>query len=128
MMSIQHMAKNSWDLNFDFDLSIVDEYEDDGNAELKFDLYLTTRQIKQIADSLKNITLLPVTQQKKWVKQNKSYLLRMMDTFTSEVMDMFDEAELNQDALDESIACMSEFRQLMNTLNSLVGSNHRLRG
>lgn len=102
-------------------LSFTNGYSD-GNESFKFDLFLMTREIKQIADSLRHITLLPKTQQRVWVKSNQKFLHQFMNSLTHEMFDILDEMSLDQDSLQETITCVTELRELVNTLNALMTS------
>ncbi|MBU0576869.1 hypothetical protein KJ707_02340 [Patescibacteria group bacterium] len=113
--------------DFNFNLSFSDSYEDD-NEVFKFDLFLMTREIKQITDSLQNVTLLPKNQQRAWVKDNQKFLHRFMDSLTHDMFNVLDEVSLDQDALQETITCVTELRELVNTLNGLMTGGQRLAG
>jgi hypothetical protein len=123
------MADSSWDLDFDLDVdfSVLDGYDDD-SEELKFDLYLLTREIKQISDSLQNVSILPKAKQQAWVKENRSQLHKLMDGLVKETMELFDGMEFDKDTLSESISCMTELRSLMTQLHNIMGDTHQLRG
>ena len=105
--------------DFNFNLSFNDGFDDDNEA-FKFDLYLMTREIKQISDSLRHVTLLPKSKQRSWVRDNQQLLDRFMDNLNREMSDVLDEMSLDKDALKETIACVTELRELVNTLNSLM--------
>ncbi len=111
------------DLNFN--LSISDGFNDDNEA-FKFDLYLMTREIKQISDSLRHVTLLPKSQQKAWVRNNQKLLNKFMDGLTHDMSDVLDEMSLDQEALKETISCVTEMRELVNTLNSLMSDRKNI--
>jgi hypothetical protein len=123
------MADSSWDLdlNFDLDFSVLEGYDDNSDA-VKFDLYILTREIRQINDSLKNVTLLPKTKQEAWVKENKRQIRKLMDDKVKEVMEMFDGMEFDKETLPESVTCMTELRALMTQLHSIMGDSQQLRG
>ena len=112
--------------DFNFNLSISDGFEDDNEA-FKFDLFLMTREIKQITTSLKHVTLLPKKQQHEWVKDNQQLLHKFMNNLTHDMSDILDEMSLNQDVLQKTISCVTELRELVNTLNSLVVGGPSLR-
>jgi K+-sensing histidine kinase KdpD len=112
------------DLNFN--LSISDGFEDDNEA-FKFDLFLMTREIKQITNSLKQVTLLPKKQQHDWVKNNQKLLHKFMNSLTHDMSDVLDEMSLDRDVLQKTIACVTELRELVNTLNGLMTGGLRLR-
>jgi hypothetical protein len=123
------MGNTSWDLDFDLDVdfSVLDGY-DDNSEEVKFDLYLLTREIKQISDSLKNVSVLSKPKQEAWVKENKGQLHKLMDGLVKEAMELFDGMEFDKDTLTESITCMTELRSLMTQLHSIMGDSRQLRG
>lgn len=107
--------------------TINDGYDDD-NAELKFDLYLMTREIKQITDHLRRITILPRKEQIVWVNKNQLMLDGFMNKLTQDVFENLEEMELDQDALQETIACVVQLRELTNTLRGLMKGPRQLRG
>lgn len=105
--------------NLNFNLSISDGFEDDNEA-FKFDLFLMTREIKQITDSLKHVTLLPKKQQARWVKDNQQLLHRFMHNLGDDMADILDDMSLDHDVLQNTISCVTELRELVNTLNGLM--------
>jgi hypothetical protein len=111
--------------DLDFNLSINDGYEDDNEA-FKFDLFLMTREIKQITSSLRLVTLLPKNKRHRWVKDNQQFLQKFMSTLTIDVSEVLDEVQLDQDALQETISCVIELRDLVNTMNGLMVGGQRL--
>ncbi len=125
------MAKTSFDPNFDsdlnFDFAVFDGYDDD-NEELKFDLYLMTREIKQASSSLSRVALLPKKQRERWLRENQAQLQQLMDGLVHDVVSVFEDMEVDKIVLADSIACVTELRELINTLNSLSGENKPLRG
>lgn len=125
------MANTFWDPDldgdFNVDFSVVEGYDDDSES-IKFDLYVMTREIKQINDSLKTVGLLPKAQQKQWVKDNRAQLQNMMDGMVKEVMEMFDGIEFDKETLADSVSCMTELRAMMTHLHSIIGDSKQLRG
>jgi hypothetical protein len=111
------MSDTITDLNFN--LSISDGFEDDNEA-FKFDLFLMTREIKQITDSLKHVTLLPKKQQIAWVKDNQQLLRKFMSNLNHDMSDVLDDMSLDRDVLHKTISCVTELRELINTLNGLM--------
>ena len=111
--------------DINFNLSVTDDYGDDNEA-FKFDLFLMTREIKQITDSLRLVTLMPKNKQKTWVKDNQQLLHKFMDTLTHDMFNVLDEMSLDQDVIQETIFCVTELRELVNTLNGLMTGGPRL--
>ena len=112
--------------NLNFNLSISDSFGDDNEA-FKFDLFLMTREIKQITDSLHHVTLLPKNQQHVWVKDNQKFLNNFMKNLTQDMSNVLDEMSLDRDVLQKTIVCVTELRELINTLNGLMTGGSRLR-
>ncbi len=112
--------------DFNFNLSISDGFEDDNEA-FKFDLFLMTREIKQITDSLRHVTLLPKKQQRAWVKENQKFLNKFMSSLTHDMFDVLDDMSLDKDVLQKTISCVTELRELVNTLNGLMTEGPMLR-
>lgn len=92
-----------------------------------FDLFLMTREIKQISDSLKRVTLLPKTKQQLWVKHNQLMINKFMERLTHDMLDVLDDISLDQDVLQSTIACVTELRQLVNTINDLMSGGPQLK-
>ncbi len=111
------MSDTTPDLNFN--LSISDSFEDDNEA-FEFDLFLMTREIRQITSSLKHVTLLPKKQQKQWVKDNQKLLYKFMGNLNHDMSDVLDDMSLDHDVLQKTISCVTELRELVNTLNGLM--------
>lgn len=106
-------------------LLLTDHHADD-DAAFKFDLFLMTREIKQITASLRQITLLPTTHQRRWVQDNQHFLHHFMESLTQDVFAVMDEVDLDQDSLAETIDCVTQLRQLATTLNNLLVGKSKL--
>lgn len=104
-----------------FNLSLSDEAADD-NQLFKFNLYLMTREIQQISSALQNVTLLPEKKQQAWVQDNQELLQGFMKKLSHEMFEVLDEMSLDQTALAETIICVTQARDLVNTLSSLMNN------
>ena len=112
--------------DFNFNLSISDGFEDDNQA-FKFDLFLKTREIQQINSSLRHVTLLPKRQQQAWVKSNQDLIHKYMDNLTQDMFEVLDDMSLDRDAIQETISCVTQLRELVTMLNSLMTDQKKFR-
>lgn len=98
------------------------------NESVKFELYLLTRKLNQLSESMQSIVLLPKKEQKAWVKANESQLTQLLETTAAEVLSVFDGMELSEENLEEAMNCMTQLRYLMDTINTVLHQQGKLQG
>lgn len=106
---------SSFKFNFLLSEGVADESE-----IFKFDLFLMTREMRQLTQYLRRITLWPQDHRRRWVKDNQEMLNQFMQDLTFDIFDTMEEAGLDQSVLAETIICVTELRELANTLHSVL--------
>lgn len=104
---------------FSFNFSLAEGLADDNEA-FKFDLFLMTREMSQVNDSLKHITLLPRDKKKAWVRENQQLLYGFMDQLNHEMLNVLEDMSLDQDVMQNTVVCIMQLRELISTLNALM--------
>lgn len=92
------------------------------NDALKFDLYVKTRQIQQVADALQTIQTQPLTQQQRWLAEHESTVSDLLDSFMDEASGVFDGLTLDREAMDLSMQFVTNVREVMASLQGMIGS------
>lgn len=96
------------------------------SQELRFELFLKTRQIKELSQMMASLRLMPKRERRSWLREHEGMLQDQIDTLLEEIMGAFDQRELDSEVLAESIECVTELKNLMNTLQDLLSSEHQL--
>ncbi len=101
--------------------------EKSGNsAAVKFGLYVKTHEIRQIEESLRQVMLLPKTNQRRWLADHEGYISELLDSFVSDSTLALDGIQLDGEALELSIEFVTVLRDVMNTIRSLFSDRNTL--
>lgn len=98
--------------------------EQDSGDSLKFDLYVKSREIKQIVSSLQNVALLPAEKRQTWVDDHESMIVELMDSFMDDSILAMDGLQLDEEGMNLSVELVSNMRDAMNIINSIF-SDHK---
>lgn len=94
--------------------------------EVKFDLYLKLREIKEISRYLEKILLTKEEKRMLWVNENEDLIHQLLDSFITDSTLILDGMTLDGEAMSMSVDLMSHLRQLFNVLQSLLKNKQLL--
>src|SRR5690606_3269988 len=78
--------------------------------EIKFDIYVKIRELKQISEGLHRIHSLPKKEKETWLSDNESFMSEMMESVLQETMGTIDGIQLDSEALELSVELVSTMR------------------
>ena len=93
---------------------------------LKFDLFVKSREIKQIVGSLQQILLLPAKEKSTWIKMHEAMIGDLMDSFMDDSILAMDGLQLDQESMNLSVELVTHMRDAMNMINSIFSEQKRL--
>src|SRR3990167_4486913 len=93
---------------------LVGPQPDSETESIKFDLYVKAAEIKQIADSLENVVLLPEKKRKQWLESHEELIKDLMESFMDDSMLAMDGMYLDPEASKLSVELVSNMRNAMN--------------
>jgi hypothetical protein len=104
-----------------------DNIADINTDEVKFDLYLKIREIKQISGFLQKILLLTRDRRSIWLKENEDMVNQLMDSFLTDSTLALDGMQLDSEAMKMSVELMASLKNVFNILQTVVKDNKRLK-
>lgn len=88
-------------------------------ASVKFDLYVKSREIQQISNSLKRLMLLPAEQRQTWLDENEGMVAELMDSFMDDSVLAMDGLQLDKESMDLSVKLVTEMRNAMDMIHRM---------
>jgi len=92
--------------------------------EIKFDIYVKLRELKQIGEGFKKLSGLPEAERLSWLSEHENFLSDMMDSFLNETMGTIDGVALDSETLELSVELVSTMRDTMNIMHNVMASQH----
>ncbi len=90
-----------------------------GSDELAFDLFVKIREIQQITDSLKQVSLLPTSKRQAWIHDHEPIINDMMESFMQDTLLVMDGMQLDGETTKLSIELITSMRDAMNIIGSM---------
>lgn len=92
-------------------------------ASVKFDLYVKSREIQQISDSLKQLMLMSVEERQTWLDENEGMVAELMDSFMDDSVLAMDGLQLDKESMDLSVKLVTEMRNAMDMIHRMLARN-----
>lgn len=96
-------------------------------GDIRFDLVLRTRELKQLEKVLKQVHDLPSRDKTQWVADNGPMLSQAYDQFVSYTSRTLEDISMDDEVLSLSKELVATLRDTSELLEGLVGSTPRLR-
>ncbi|HYD34980.1 MAG TPA: hypothetical protein VD999_02840 [Vitreimonas sp.] len=106
---------------------LMNQTTDGSNDSIKFDLYIKTREIKQIAESLQQVMLMSKKDRQAWVKEHEPFVNQLLDTFMEDASSALDGLYLDNEALKMSMDFVMNLRDAINTLQGILYERSNLK-
>lgn len=116
---------NRYQLLNNLDLPIPVSIED--SADLKFDLYLRSREMKQIVSYLEKIMLKNKHERELFVVENKMFIDSLMKTFVDDSNLTLEGMQMDQESAQLSMQLATDVRKSISLINALFYGNEGLR-
>ncbi len=91
--------------------------------DVKFDLFLKTREVKQISHSLQKVLTMRRDQRVAWINENGEMINQLLDNFLEDSALILDGAQLDLEGQNLSVEFMKNLREALNIISNLL-SNH----
>jgi len=108
---------NRYQLLNNLDLSTPVLIED--SADLKFDLYLRSREMKQIVAYLEKVMLKKKNERDLFVAENKVFIDSLMKTFVDDSNLTLEGMQLDQESAQMSVQLAMDLRKSISLINAL---------
>jgi len=109
-------TKHNWqDLAYSGLLSLEQK-----NDEIKFDLFVQSRKVQQISQTLDQYMLKPQAVDVKWLSRNQELVGRLMDNLFDDSMLVLDGAQLDKESIDLSMNLMTGIRKAVGLVEKVV--------
>lgn len=89
-------------------------------SAVKFDLYVKTREMKQLEQSLKHILLLPKSERQIWLQDHEELVNDLLESFVSDSTLALDGLQLDSEAMKLSVDFVTTLRDVMNTIRGIL--------
>jgi hypothetical protein len=89
-------------------------------ASIKFGLYVKTQEIKQVAENLERILLLPRQERVNWVNEHQEMVQSLLDSFVDDSVLALDGLQLDPEAMKLSVDFITNLRDAINTVQGIL--------
>lgn len=89
-------------------------------ASLKFSLYVKTQEIKQIAENLERVLLMPRQERVDWVQEHQEMVQELLDSFVNDSVMALDGLQLDPEAMKLSVDFITNLRDAINTVQGIM--------
>lgn len=114
--------KSKLNPSFLLDLTEVNER----NQEVKFDLYVQLRKIKQITQTLSQALVSRQTFEKDWLMQNQDLIESLLNDLLDDSLLVLDGVQLDAEGIDLSLNLMNDIDLTLNLMQRLVSDEESL--
>jgi len=90
------------------------------NSEIAFDLYLKNREVMQINSSLRKILYWEKSKREVWLDDNEEVIDQLLDAFMQDSTMLLDGVKLQGESLQLSVELMTNLREAVTVIKSLV--------
>jgi len=108
---------NRYQLLNNLDLPIPVSIED--SADLKFDLYLRSREVKQIVSYLEKVMLKQKSERELFVSENRVFIDSLMKTFVNDSNLTLEGMQMDQESAQMSMQLAMDLRKSISLINAL---------
>lgn len=95
-------------------------------STVKFGLFIKTREMDQLEQSLKHILLLPKAERDAWVLDHEEMMNDLIDSYMRNSALALDGLQLDSEATALSIEFVTKLRDVMNTLRGILDDAQNL--
>ena len=109
-------TKHGWqDVAYSELLSLEQE-----NDEIKFDLFVQSRKVQQISQTLGQYMLKPQAVDARWLSRNQALVNQLMNNLLDDSMFVLDGAQLDKESIDLSMSLMTGIRKTVGLVQKVV--------
>lgn len=104
--------------NYSFLLDLTEP--DEQNREVKFDLFVQLRKVKQIMQALDQAVLSDHQLDAEWVAQNQELIDVLLNELLDDSMLVLDGVQLDDEGIDMSLDLMQDIRHTLDLVQQIV--------
>ena len=112
MKNNPHSSSGLWSFNLDTDIETTDQS--------KFDLYLKSRELRQLSEILRDVTHKPRSERLTWIRDNEPFINQMMENFADNSIDVLEGINMDFEAMRLSAELISNLRETTTMIRSLM--------
>ncbi len=117
MKTKSRSQRNMQFLNDSLELNNLDQ-------EVKFDLYLQSRKVKQITAALDKIYFSSQGKEFKWLKQNPNFINELVDQLLNDSLVVLDGINLDGESIELSMKLMNDIKQALGVVQQITQHDH----
>ena len=102
-----------------------DEPRELSQDEIKFDIYLRTREIKELGDLLRDILILPKGQRNDWLHENGEIMSHSIDSFIDDSNFALKGIALDDEMIQLSGDLVNSLRDTLNIMQTVLKDHQK---
>jgi len=111
--------------------SLFDDFDQDephelSQDELKFDIYLRTREIKELGNVLKDILLLPAEKKQDWLEENGEIMNDSLDSFIDRSNIALHGLSLDDEMMELSSDLVHSLQDTLTVMRSIIREHQKI--
>lgn len=96
------------------------------SGSAKFDLYLKSRELKEVSKILEQVLLLPTEQRELWVQENGELISEAVDTYIQDSSSALDGIALDPEMMELSKELVLSLRDTMDIIQGILFDRPKL--
>jgi hypothetical protein len=96
------------------------------NEQVRFELYRKGKEIREIAQILKGLSLKSRDERRAWLQDNEDLMANLAEEFVDESLYKLDGAQLDSETLELSVQVMTELRKTLGLFQTVMAGNEEL--
>ena len=114
-VKVKHRSSNSLLMNY-LDSS-------DRDQETKFDLYVQSRKVRQIAAALDQFTKTTSLVDSQWFLDDQAFISQLVDELLDDLLLVLDGVQLDSEAVELSVSLMSDIKRALSVVEQIADSD-----
>ncbi len=114
-VKVKHRSSNSLLMNY-LDSS-------DRDQETKFDLYVQSRKVRQIAAALDQFTKTTSLVDSQWFLDDQAFISQLVDELLDDSLLVLDGVQLDSEAVELSVSLMSDIKRALSVVEQIADSD-----
>jgi len=114
-MKVKHRSQEGLIMNY------LDN--NDHDQETKFDLYVQSRKVKQIAHALDQFTRTTAVNDSKWLLADQNFISQLIDELLDDSLLVLDGVQLDSESVEMSVSLMSDIKRALSVVEQIADSD-----
>lgn len=91
-------------------------------SSLKFGLFVKTHEMRSLEESLRQVVVMPRAERMKWLMEHQDFVNDILDSYIADSVLALDGLQLDSEGMRLAIEFVTELRDVMNVLRSIIDS------